>query len=269
MTVFGLTDKGLARPNNEDNFTVDENIKLLVVCDGAGGQATGEVASSMATSIIKGQMQLYARDGFKLPQSEKDAKYSDVINCLLASVRMANSSIYEASKKYPQNLGMATTCVCAVVGEKNISYCHVGDSRLYLVREGFMQLLTSDHSLVNEQLKRGLITEEQAEQASYKNVLTRALGPDENVEIDVNEIEFFDGDRLLLCSDGLTRMLNDDLILETLKKEPEPRSAGQKLVDLANSLGGRDNITLIISNLEKDAQKSKSFFSSMFKGAKK
>jgi protein phosphatase len=268
INVSGLTDKGLARANNEDNLAIDEAIKLMVVCDGAGGQATGEVASKMAVEVIKGQMQVYAKGNYKLPSSEKNPKYGDITNCLMNSIKTANQAIYEAAKNYPQNMGMATTCVCAILGDNKVSYAHVGDSRLYIIREGIIQQLTSDHSLVNEQLKRGLITEEQAEAAAYKNILTRALGQDE-LEVDLAEIDGQPGDRLLLCSDGLTRMLNDDLIIETLKSEQDPGLACQKLVDLANSLGGMDNITVIIANLEQNGGAQRSILGGLFKGIKK
>jgi len=266
--IAGITDKGLARANNEDNFALDESIQFLLVCDGAGGQATGEVASRMAVEMIKGQIVVYAREGFKVPPAEKNPKYNDVTNCVVKSITVANESIFEASKKYLQNTGMATTCVAAIIGEKVMSYAHVGDSRLYIIREGVMQQLTSDHSLVNEQLKRGLITEEQAEAAPYKNVLTRALGS-ESVEVDAAELELYPGDRILLCTDGLTRMLSDDVMLDTLKREPDPQKVCRQMVDLANSLGGRDNITLILANIEKGEAAAHSIFSNIFKGIKK
>ncbi|MFN3966725.1 MAG: Stp1/IreP family PP2C-type Ser/Thr phosphatase [Endomicrobiia bacterium] len=241
------TDKGLVRPNNEDCFVIDDEINLVVVADGAGGQATGEVASRVSVEVIREQL--------KRKISSKTSQ-SELLSNLESSIKFANQIVYEASKKYPQNQGMATTCVAVLIGKEKFFYCNVGDSRLYLFRDNKLQLLTTDHSLVMEQVKKGLITEEQAEKSEYRNILTRAIGVSENVEVDKNEIEHKDGDYLLLCTDGLTRMVDEKTISEVLKKMDEPQKICDNLVDLANKNGGRDNITVVIAKIQKECQEN-------------
>ncbi len=241
------TDKGLVRQNNEDCFIVDDEINLIVVADGVGAQATGEVASRLSVEVIREQLRRIL--GPKTNQNNLSSK-------LESSIKFANQVVFEASKKYPKNQGMATTCVAVLVGEKKIVYCNVGDSRLYLFRDNNLQLLTTDHSLVMEQIKRGLITEEQAKNSGYRNILTRALGVSENVEVDKNEMECKDGDFLLLCTDGLTTMVSDDLICKELKKDIEPQDICNNLVDLANKNGGKDNITVVIAKVQKESQEN-------------
>jgi len=238
------TDKGLVRPNNEDCFVIDDEINLIVVADGAGGQATGEVASRISVEVIREQLKR------KLSSRDKRENLSVLLE---SSIKFANQIVYEASKKYPQNQGMATTCVAVLIDEDKFVFCNVGDSRLYLFRDNKLQLLTTDHSLVMEQVKKGLITSEQAEKSEYKNILTRALGVSQDVEVDKNELKHKEGDFLLLCTDGLTRMVNDTTICEEFRKTNEPQEICNNLVDLANKNGGRDNITVVIAKIQRES----------------
>lgn len=283
IEIVGQTDKGIVRSNNEDNFYVDERQGLFVVADGAGGQATGEVASRLAVDIIKQQVEKYFR-GEDVLFGARNPGFSDATNALTSSIRFANQIIYEASKKYPQNQGMATTCVAAMFSGDRVSYCNVGDSRLYLCRDGQMKLITVDHSLVMEQLKRGLITEEQAEKAEYKNVLTRALGSDQSVEVDMFEIPAAEGDVLLACSDGLTRMLRDETIKKTVQDGLSATGGAQQgqesesdvlkdicsmLISQANALGGRDNITVALARVVHHKEGAAGILKKIWKGMAK
>ncbi|MBN1621482.1 MAG: Stp1/IreP family PP2C-type Ser/Thr phosphatase [Endomicrobiales bacterium] len=231
---FGAkTDIGTVRSNNEDNFSADEELGLFIVADGMGGHNAGEVASKMATEIITRNMRIFAK------------QKSNLARHLVSSIELANQSIYEASRKYAQNQGMGTTVVAGLLRDDTHIIGWVGDSRVYLIRHGNIEQLTLDHSLVQEQISKGLITPEQAEQSEYKNVLTRALGANENVQADVVEIPAFDEDYLVLCSDGLIRTVADEDILKIVKELKEPQSISEKLIDLAKETGGRDNITVI------------------------
>ncbi|MDI6641968.1 MAG: protein phosphatase 2C domain-containing protein [Elusimicrobiota bacterium] len=166
LKVAGKTDKGRVRANNEDNFTIDEGIKLVVVADGAGGQATGEVASGIAVEVIREQLRRMIFEHHpEVFLKEEEKKLSSAARKLISSIQFANRVVYEASQKYPQNYGMATTCVATLIGEvwgecggeigdNNFVYCNVGDSRLYLIRDGNLKLLTTDHSLVAKQLQK-------------------------------------------------------------------------------------------------------------------
>src|SRR3989339_2277445 len=177
ITAYGKTDQGLIRKNNEDNFSVSEDINLFLVADGMGGHASGQVASKMAVDIVKEQME----HGFKNnkiedyfasmgPTKSKYANY--LVNCL----KIANNAIFEASQNYPQNSGMGTTIVASLIIDGKLIIAHVGDSRLYLIRDNDINPLTTDHSVVMEQVRRGLITLEQASKSDIQNILTRALG---------------------------------------------------------------------------------------------
>ncbi|OGS46581.1 MAG: hypothetical protein A2539_01575 [Elusimicrobia bacterium RIFOXYD2_FULL_34_15] len=267
MTSYGKTDQGLVRENNEDNFSVSEIINLFLVADGMGGHASGQVASKMAVDIIKEQME----HGFKsniienypvsmLPTKSKYANY--LVNCL----NIANNAIFEASQKYPQNSGMGTTIVAALIAEDNLIVAHVGDSRLYLIRDNDINPLTTDHSVVMEQVRKGLITMEQASKSDIQNILTRALGIDKTVNADVTEMPLNNNDYVLLCSDGLLRMIPDSQILKTIEEYKEPNLICEKLVSLANDAGGKDNITVVVANIKKGFPVFKNKIANFLKG---
>ncbi len=245
------SDTGKVRTNNEDSFFADPETGLYIVADGMGGHNSGEVASKMACEIISKNFKA-ALEKSKLPDKTmlifgtRDPRLSEKENNLLSAVRLANRVIYEASVKYSKDQGMGTTVVAALISDAAYTISWVGDSRIYLIRHGQIQQLSTDHSLVQEQVSKGLISSEQAETSEFKNVLTRALGTAEDVVADVAETPVFEGDCLLLCSDGLTRMLPDQVILDTVKKNDDPENICAELIDLANKAGGKDNITALV-----------------------
>ena len=245
------TDLGKVRKNNEDNFTVDPKIGLFVVADGMGGHNSGEVASKIATDIIKNSL--------NQALNNKSAK-PDYVKHLLSSMQLANQAIFEASQTYNENQGMGTTVVIVLSHDKTYTLGWVGDSRIYLVRHNAIQQLTTDHSLVQEQINKGLIKPEEAEFSQYKNIITRALGIAEKVNADIVETPAFDDDYLILCSDGLTRAVSDENILETVRNLKDPQAICDKLTDMANENGGKDNCTVVIVH-----KKQESFFNRLLK----
>ncbi|MBI4691295.1 MAG: Stp1/IreP family PP2C-type Ser/Thr phosphatase [Nitrospirae bacterium] len=251
LIADGKTDKGLARENNEDNLLVDKELGLFVVADGIGGQSAGEIASKMAIEVI-GDYFRRTSAGSDTLIGAFDDRYSAASNRLASGIRLSNQVIYESSKSNASWDGMCTTIASVLLDGSQLSIAHVGDSRVYLVRADSIQQLTDDHSVVSEQLKRGLITKEMAEKSSITNIITRALGQDKSVDVDLEEIDIMDNDRILLCSDGLTTMVKDDVIFSIVKEVDEPEKACSMLIDIANKNGGRDNITVVLVYFYKD-----------------
>ena len=256
----GRTDQGMVRKNNEDAVWVDPSAGLLVVADGMGGHQSGEVASGMAVTTIP--------EHFKLLSKAESAgqimnkRLSPEANRLGSCVKMANQMIYEAARKYPKDKGMGCTCTAALIHGDRVGVAHVGDSRAYLIRRGEMEQLTRDHSLVMDQVRQGLITKEEAAKSSLQNILTRALGTQPDVEVDVDEHPLFADDVLLLCSDGLFKELTDEQILKLAVEHPEPQELVESLIERANAAGGRDNVTVAAARMYKTgfADRIKSFF---------
>lgn len=226
------TDTGLQRRANEDSLLVRS--PLFVVADGMGGARAGEVASSLAVDTFRGGL----RDG------------SDPENSLVAQVAEANSRINELSHTNVEHAGMGTTITAAYVGEQDVSIAHVGDSRAYCLRERELLRLTDDHSLVDELIRQGKLTPEEAEEHPQRSVITRALGPESSVEVDVRSFRGRPGDVYLLCSDGLTTMVGEDALLEILLAHEPLAEAGEALIAAANGAGGKDNITVVLLRLE-------------------
>ena len=252
-SAFGAkTDVGLKRSHNEDSLCAEHDQGLYVVCDGMGGQNAGEVASGLAVEVIQRHMR-EARHNADLPLvGEYDRQFSPQTNRLASAIRLANQVIHSAAKGQPGQEGMGTTVVSAALNGQVLSVAHVGDSRMYLVRGETIQPLTSDHSLVAEQVRMGILTEEEAERSPQKNIITRALGVDENVEVELDEVPVMRGDSLLLCSDGLTRGVKPAEILDTIRREQEPQAASDRLIELANAAGGEDNTTVILIKIQKE-----------------
>ena len=246
ILAHGLSDKGLSRTNNEDSFYSDKDLGLFIVADGMGGHSAGEVASRMAVEALSGYIRKSCAGGEPLIGRSKSGR-SDASNRLVSGIRLAHQVVCEAAKTNRSWKGMGTTIVAALADGDRLSIAHVGDSRAYLVRSGTISQLTDDHSVVAEQVRQGLLSKEEAEVSEYRNLLTRALGSDEALEIDVTEIGIIDGDRLLLCSDGLSTMVADDEVLMIIASDDLPESACTRLVDEANNNGGRDNITVVVA----------------------
>ena len=228
---FYASDVGRQRQGNEDNYFV--RAPLFVVADGMGGAQAGEVASEMAVEEF--------RDG--IGDGSPEAHLVEII-------RTANRRIYERSRSDSAHQGMGTTCTAIYVDTDEVVLAHVGDSRAYLYRDGDLTRLTHDHSLVGELVDRGRLTEEQAEVHPQRNVITRALGPEADVEVDTEHIEARSGDLFLICSDGLTSMLREQAIVPILREADGLEAAGRNLIAAANEAGGRDNITVILVRLE-------------------
>jgi serine/threonine protein phosphatase PrpC len=225
---------GLQRQGNEDNFFV--RAPLFVVADGMGGAQAGEVASEMAVKEFDSG----------LPDGASPA------DGLVEIIERANRAIHDRSRAEHQKTGMGTTVTAAYVGERTVTVAHVGDSRCYLVRDGELTRLTEDHSLVGELVRRGKLTEQQAESHPQRSVITRALGPEPSVQVDVEEYDARGGDVFLVCSDGLTSMVHEDGLRPLLVSSGQRSldELGPELIAAANKAGGRDNITVILFRLE-------------------
>jgi serine/threonine protein phosphatase PrpC len=262
----GVTDVGRVRTNNEDSFRILEPLNLFILSDGMGGEAHGEVASALAVETIADYCAQPNEDSGVTLAGVAPDNWSADTKRLQNAVSQANFKIYDSAQKNPEQRGMGATLTAAWVNGSKLSVAHVGDSRAYLLRNGALQQLTSDHSLVAEQVRRGILTPQQAEESEMQSVLLRALGAHPEVQVDVDETELFPRDVLLLCSDGLTRMVTEPEIAGTLQAETNPVSAAQKLVDLANERGGLDNVTVIVARVQDE---SKGWLSWMRRGSAK
>jgi len=264
----GVSDVGRVRTNNEDSFQILDSVHLFVLSDGMGGEAHGEVASAMAVeTIVKYCTEVKGDSDITLTEVAAPVQFTEKTKQLQRAVQQANLNIYESARKNQAQRGMGATVTTAWVNEGKLSIAHVGDSRAYLLRTGNLQQLTSDHSLVAEQVRRGIITPQQAEESEMQSVLLRALGAHADVEVDIDEVGIYSGDVLLLCSDGLTRMVTEPEIAGALQSETDPATAAQKLVDLANESGGQDNVTVIVARFQEESKKG--WLSWMRRGAAK
>jgi PPM family protein phosphatase len=237
---FEALDTGRARTNNEDSVSLDESVGLAVLADGMGGYNAGEVASSMATSFIRSEL------GRWLREATDSATDTEVRRAMDICVDNANRAIFNAANSNPQYAGMGTTLVVAVVREMRLLVGHVGDSRAYRLRSGRLQQITRDHSLLQEQIDAGLITPEQAAFSANKNLVTRAIGVEDTVLLETHLHEVQPGDVILMCSDGLSDMLDDASISQVLQMHESLPAAGHALVEAANDAGGKDNISVIL-----------------------
>jgi len=244
---FGArTDLGQVRENNEDSYLIAPELNLFVLCDGMGGQAFGEVASRTATKSVVEHCRRAESDPSLPLVGARDTKYSERSNRLASAIRRANQIIHAMAEENAARQGMGSTVVALWADGEQMSLAHVGDSRAYRVRAGRIEQLTEDHSFVAEQVRRGIISKEEAERSKLQNVLLRALGPDAEVEVAVSEHDTEEGDALLLCSDGLTRELSDAQIAAIISESEEAQECVDRLVQLANQAGGGDNITAIV-----------------------
>lgn len=257
--VAARTSVGRRRTNNEDSYVVLPQQGLFVLSDGMGGEAAGELASRIAVEEISRAMAeaAPARES-SAPSAAPDgpkSPFSEVTNQLGSAVRRANRVIWETAQNHTSQRGMGATVVAALLRHPVLSIAHVGDSRIYLLRAGEFRQLTQDHSLVMEQVRRGLISPEEAERSEMQNIIVRALGAEENVEVDLDEILVTPGDQLLLCSDGLTRMVPDAGIAQVVGESGSPQQACDRLVEIANDNGGEDNITVILLSVKESPRR--------------
>ncbi|MBZ5494184.1 MAG: Stp1/IreP family PP2C-type Ser/Thr phosphatase [Acidobacteriia bacterium] len=244
VEVAGKTDVGCVRTNNEDNFGFDSRYGIFVVCDGMGGQAAGEVASKMGVDILLDYFRNQTQGAAK--QSPNGQNGSSGAQSLANAIQLANKTIFQAGQQHNGRNGMGSTMVAALVRGNSLAIANVGDSRIYLVRQGTIQQLTQDHSLVMEQVRRGYITLEQAQQSEMQNIILRALGSEEVVEADIEDLVALPGDVLVMASDGLTRYVPDDDILKIVQGPRSLQQACGELVRKARECGGDDNITCLL-----------------------
>jgi PPM family protein phosphatase len=262
----GVTDVGRVRTNNEDCFRIVAPLHLFVLSDGMGGEAHGEVAAALAVETVVKHCEEALDNPAVTLFGQQQAAWSEKTKRLSSAAHLANTKIFTSAQRNAEQQGMGATLTAAWIDGSKLSIAHVGDSRAYLLRGGNLQQLTSDHSLVAEQVRHGILTPAEAEESHMQSVLLRALGSQEEVQVDAEEHLIVARDILLLCSDGLTRMVIEPEIAGTLQAEPDATKAAQKLVDLANDRGGSDNITVIVVRI---GAESRGWFSWLRPGARK
>jgi PPM family protein phosphatase len=246
LIIAGCTDPGLRRNHNEDHIGFNQDMGIAVLADGMGGHQAGEIASHMAVESVLEHLQNLADR-----ETSRSITGSQLLAYVSNTISYSNSMIYQASEALEEHKGMGTTLVAAIVQGSQFYAGHVGDSRIYLYREESLKRITKDHSLVQDLVDRGFYTEEEARMASVGHIVTRSLGTKAEVEVDTVQHEIVDGDLLLLCSDGLSDMVADWLIEETLRdRGTELESTAKKLVELANQNGGKDNVSVILVQVQ-------------------
>jgi len=251
LRCVGLTDTGKVREHNEDTIAVDPDIGLLVLADGMGGYNAGEVASGIAVKTIVNQVkeQVERED---MNAQDREAGLSRPTIILRDAIHRANKIIYQTARTQPQCEGMGTTVVAALFLENKITIAHVGDSRLYRQRAGGEKLeqVTMDHSLLQELVDRGFYSAEEAQRAANKNYVTRALGVEPNVEVEIQEVPVNKGEVFILCSDGLSDMVEDEDIHLTINTfSANLDTVAKQLIQLANDNGGRDNVSVVMAHV--------------------
>ena len=249
ISAHGVSDVGMRRDHNEDSFLVDLDLGLLVVADGMGGHAGGEHASRLAVETIQREVRSAreAKGGaFERPSTIEDSPLPDVMR---QAVEAASAAIFEAAQEDPELTGMGTTVTAALMDGSHAFVAHVGDSRCYLLREEKIYQVSEDHSLVNEQIKAGAISPEEARTSRFKNIITRSVGFERSVAVDLMGIELQGGDRFVVCCDGLSNLVEDGEILSIAGGAPLVEAA-ERLVALANERGGDDNITVIVARVD-------------------
>lgn len=241
MNTYSITDQGRERSMNQDAFTnyFHPHFKLLVVCDGMGGHLAGDVASRMAVEIIR---------NYVIQQQERE----DYPLILQESIELANLRIYEEGLREPNYSNMGTTVVAVLLTENRFYVAHVGDSRLYRMRDGILLQYTRDHSLVEDLLRKGLLSEEDAQHHPERNAVTRALGAEATVQVELQEDELQEADIFLLCTDGLTNMVDAKKIQTILCESKSAQDAAETLIYEANKRGGHDNITVTVHQVGGD-----------------
>lgn len=260
LEISGLTDRGKVRSHNEDNIATDNQVGFVILADGMGGYKAGEVASGIAVTMLTAGLKAALGAGLSAQQPGLLVK---------SEIEKTNNAIYQTAQSQPQFSGMGTTLVCALFHDNRITVAHVGDSRLYRYRQKVteqaqFEQITRDHSLLQEQIDRGMISRENARLSSNKNLVTRALGIDPLVDVEVQEHEALPGDVYLLCSDGLNDMVGDEEIQLTLSVlGSNLERAAQQLVQMANDRGGRDNISVILVRILRNFPANRGFFSGL------
>lgn len=250
VRIARMSDVGQLRDHNEDAVASDLNIGLVILADGMGGYKAGEVASEVAVLTVAAEIAEAMSDKKPLRLRSKLLPESEM---LIQAVDKANTAIYHISQQQPQCAGMGTTIVAGIFTNNKLIVGHIGDSRMYRLRDKVLTQLTEDHSLVQEQIKAGEITEAQAKNADNKNLVTRALGIDPDVDLELHEHDVVMSDVYLLCSDGLTEMVTDDEISIMLQEAGyNIERAAVNLIRFANEKGGKDNVSVVIAYVKKE-----------------
>lgn len=244
-----VTDPGRARDNNEDSVAFDEEARVAVLADGMGGYNAGEIASGMATAFIKSELSRWLIEAGALAQPKEIRRAMEIC------VDNANLAIYNSANANPAFAGMGTTLVLGVFKEGRLLVGHIGDSRCYRLRSNSLEQITKDHSLLQEQIDAGLITQEQAAVSPIKNLVTRALGVEQAVMLEVNEFSVEPGDLYLMCSDGLSDMVTDEVIARIAGEASGLDQIAGHLVSAANDNGGKDNISVLMIAVNEAAEK--------------
>lgn len=243
------TDPGRTRDNNEDSVAFEETAKVAVLADGMGGYNAGEIASGMATAFIKSELSRW------LTVAGATAQAKEVRRAMEICVDNANMAILNSANANAAYAGMGTTLVVGVFRDDRLLLGHIGDSRCYRLRAGVLSQITKDHSLLQEQIDAGLISTEQAANSSIKNLVTRALGVEDAVALDVNEYVVEPGDLYLMCSDGLSDMVADELIARIVSESVALDQKADLLIAAANENGGRDNISVLMVSVSEAAER--------------
>ncbi|MGI9302020.1 MAG: Stp1/IreP family PP2C-type Ser/Thr phosphatase [Gammaproteobacteria bacterium] len=247
LDIIGRTDAGRVRGHNEDAIGENADIGLIVLADGMGGYKGGEVASALAVNTILQELEI-AIPGIAPGETDSDTGYSRQSLAARHSIIKANETIYKTAQSQPQYQGMGTTVVMGIFHNNNVTVAHVGDSRMYRYRDEKLEQITVDHTLLQELVDRGFYTQEEARESLNKNLVTRALGIETSVAVDIYEDLAFPGDIYLLCSDGLNDMIDDEDIHLTIKTfSASLDKAADHLIQLANENGGKDNVSVVLA----------------------
>jgi protein phosphatase len=243
VRIFGITDKGRVRETNQDSFATDPRLGLVIVADGMGGHAAGEQASSSAVLTVLEVFSRYDFDKGTLGGSEQTYSIEEIIGL---SLQEANERIMIASVSDANLQGMGTTAIVGVERAGQLHIGHIGDSRVYRIRDGVAEQLTEDHSIVQQLVRAGAISQAEAQVHPYKNVITRCLGMASEIEPDIIKAPMQNGDRFVICSDGLSNFVTNQRLVEIVGGNDDIEEAGKMLVSEANDRGGADNITVVL-----------------------
>lgn len=264
IEIFGLTDVGLVRNHNEDSIGNNHDLGLIVLADGMGGHRGGEVASAITVSTV---LETLTASLKSIRPGDSDEYNGQNLHCMAVhdAIEAANTRVFNASKENDHYRGMGTTVVVVLFHNNRFVVAHVGDSRLYRYRNGELEQITHDHSLMQELVDRGFYSQQQAEQSLNRNLVTRAIGIEESVAIDVAEDAVETGDIFLLCSDGVTDMVDDDTIKNTITNNAEDlEEIATELIRLSNEAGGKDNISVVLARALKPFPWDDDLFSRLF-----
>lgn len=254
-----MSDAGCSRANNEDCITWNSELGLAILTDGMGGAKAGEIAGRIAAETVLKEVREHINQLFSKPTHAVEEKYSQAGRILYNALAKANSVILGIAEEQLECKGMGATTVATLFHDNRVSVAHVGDSRLYLLRNGMLRQITEDHTVIYELIKCGLYTREQAEESINKNIVTRAVGVTTDLRVDILEESALPDDIFMLCSDGLTDLVPDSAIQELLETGSKLNYTAQKLVDLAKKFGGNDNISLILIRVLKSYPAKRSF----------